>query len=127
MANSLFETPKFEPKIRAGKVQSFGILFLFLIPILALFGVFGKGATAHHHHEDGLEVLIEYPERARAGRAEVIRVQIINTSESKFENIQVHFEPKSMERLIEARFRPEANADLIIDLESLRPGEEKSG
>lgn len=121
--------PEFDRKIRFYPYQWIGIPLLLLIPILALFGVFGETMSISSASQSGIDLEIEYPSRTLYQSEHKIVVRVRNTSGNPLPPIIVSLEKRFLEGFSELSFIP-SNVVIVDDIyriviEPLQPGESR--
>lgn len=100
---------------------------MMLIPILALFGVFGE--TVHEVTESGreLEMHVRFPARFRYKMIDSITVSVRNASNQPIKSIHITFDRAYIESFSTVTFIPSVKqvteTVYIVELTDLRPGE----
>lgn len=117
------ELPELDRRLKFGVVQMAGLGALLLIPILALFRVFGLGEASVTARSSALELTVEYPPRLRYGTAEVVVADIKNTSSAAMETVTVIFDSSYLSKVSEPRFTPPTARAFELDLVNVAPGE----
>lgn len=108
-------------------LQLIGIPLMMLIPILALFGVFGE--TVHEVTESGreLEMHVRFPARFRYKMIDSITVSVRNASNQPIKSIHITFDRAYIESFSTVTFIPSVKqvteTVYIVELTDLRPGE----
>ena len=119
------ELPELRRKLKFGLMQMAGLALLVLIPLLALFEVFGQGDASVTGRSGALTLTVEYPPRLRFGTAEVIVTQVTNTSSAVMDTITVIFDSSLVSKVAEPRFTPPVTRAFELDLLHVRPGESR--
>lgn len=110
----LLKSPKRKPKFRMWHYQWIGLPLLFLIPALALLGVFGSQNKKIEFSGEALEGSIEYPEKLRFGQSEFVRLEIKNPNDSAISNLTIAFDKKYIEEFAENSFTPEVQSNYEV-------------
>lgn len=117
------ELPKLRRRLSFGLMQSVGLAVLLLIPILALFRLFGQGEAFVTGQSGQLKITAEYSERLRHGSADVLVAQVTNSGANAMDTVTVIFDSTYMSRLSEPRFTPPVARAFELDLIDIGPGE----
>lgn len=119
------ELPELRRRLRFGAWQMLGLGALFLIPLLALFKVFGQGDALVTGRSRALELTVEYPPRLRHGTSEVIVAVVRNSSGALLDTVTVIFDSSYVSGVAEPRFTPPVTRAFELDMEDVRPGESR--
>lgn len=106
-------------------MQIVGLGVLTLIPILAIFKVFGDGDASVSGRSATLALTVDYPPRLRYGTAEVLVAEVTNSSAAVMDTLKVIFDSTYVGKLAEARFAPPVSRAYELDLLNVRPGESR--
>lgn len=123
--DKLFQTPKITTKIRLWRYQWFGVSFLFIIPILALFGVFGTSSKKITRFEGGVEAIVTYPTTVRYGQSNTLQIELINRSGDQIDGLTTRFNANYINRFSEVSFVPEIQKSYEVDVRNLSPGKSR--
>ena len=74
------QPPPFQRKLQFHPTQRIGIPLLMILPILALFGLFGETYTTNHAENEQLSMQVEYATRYRYKMTNDLRVSVTNLS-----------------------------------------------
>lgn len=119
------ELPKLDRKLKFGVVQLLGLAMLVVIPVLALFEVFGQGEALVSTRSRTLDLAVEYPPRLRYGTAEVLVVEVRNSGAAVMDTVTLVFDSSYVSKMAEPRFTPPATRAFELDLLAVRPGESR--
>lgn len=111
--------------MKFGVVQMLGIGLLMLIPVLALFNVFGDGDATVRARSSTLSMTVEYSPRLRHATADVVVAEIRNSSGAFMDTVTVIFDSSYVSKVSEPRFTPPASRAFELDLLAMRPGESR--
>lgn len=108
--------------LRLHPFQWVGIPLIFLIPVLALFNVFGE--TRDYAEEAGSEIAlrVEYPTRYRYKQIESVHVEVENVSLARIDTIVVSFEPAYVRRFSTPNFIPAPTEPFEVEIYRVEPG-----
>ena len=106
-------------------MQMAGLALLVLIPVLALFKVFGQGEASVTGRSRTLTLTVEYPPRLRHGTAEVLVTLVRNAGPEVMDTITVIFDSSYVSKVSEPRFTPPVTRAFELDLLDVRPGESR--
>ena len=122
--------PKIQRRFQLERAQWIGIPLMLLIPILAVFGLFGNRPGEAHVVGDRLAVRVEYPSRLHYGVHEVLQIALRNESEQPIPSATVGLDRHYVEAFTNVTFTPEAedvtDREYRIPLGTLAPGEERT-
>ena len=119
------ELPELNRRLKFGVIQMVGLAALMLIPILALFSVFGLGEAFVSGRSSALALTVEYPPRLRHGAADVVVTEVTNTSSSAMDTVTVIFDSSYVGKVSEPRFTPPVSRAFELDLVNIAPGESR--
>jgi len=117
--------PHIAPKVRLGPSEKVGLPFLFLLPILAVAGVFGPRTEKVEAAAGPLAMSVEYPARLRFENSERLLVRVRNGGASPVSGISLAFDPEYMHAFSPATFDPAPDVSYLIDIDTLDPGESR--
>lgn len=103
--------------------QAAGLAVLVLIPILALFGLFGESWETTAAESAELEMWVRYPDRFRYKMINSLRIRIRNISGGKLDTVAVSFDPDYIRPFSNVAFTPSAARPYTVNLVGIRPGE----
>ena len=119
------ELPKLHRRLKFGVAQLLGLAVLVLIPVLALFQVFGQGEAHVSARSVGLNLALEYPPRLRHGTVDVLVAEIQNSSGALMDTVTVVFDSTYVSKMAEPRFTPPVTRAFELDLLNVQPGESR--
>lgn len=119
------ELPPLRRKLKFSPGQILGLGLLVLIPVLALFKLFGQGEAFASGRSSTLALTVEYPPRLRHGTAEVVVTEVRNTTAALMDTITVIFDSSYVSKVAEPRFTPPVTRAFELDLANVRPGESR--
>jgi hypothetical protein len=111
------------PRWTLTRKQWVGLPVLLLIPVLALFGVFGERTDTITTATRSLGVTVSYPARLRYRQTERLEIAVTNRTESAIDSVRVSLDTAYLARFIEVRVRPEPFASYDVRLADIAPGE----
>jgi hypothetical protein len=121
------QPPPFPRKIQLHRVQLIGMPLLMLIPLLALFGVFGETFATVEEANATLAVEVTYATRYRYKLANPLEVSVHNRSADRLSVVEVRLTKAYIDQFSGVSFtpQPEAITDefYIIELHDLAPTE----
>lgn len=118
--------PTVRRRIRISPLQAAGVGLLFLVPILALFGVFGESWAVARGGSGGIELEVRYPERYRYQQLEEMDVTVHNRSPDVIDTLTVLVEPRYLDRFSTVTFIPPQEEGLYeVPLIDVQPGERR--
>ena len=114
-------------KIRLHPFQIVGIPLLVLVPILALFGVFGETVDAVSASNQQLEMHVKYPTRFRYKMIDTITVSLFNASSQSIHSVQVGFDQAYLDKFSTVVLTPSVkhvtDAVYLVEVNDLQPAE----
>jgi hypothetical protein len=119
------KAPTIDPKIELSWKQRIGFPMLLVVPLLALFGMFGETQTRYHTSTASLGVAVAYPTRFRYRQVQSLHVTVRNLSSNVADTIRVSFDTAYISRFSSVRFEPPAKSAYIVELTSVQPSESR--
>jgi len=121
--------PEVHHKVSFYLYQIIGVLIIFLIPILALSGVFGATRDKAEASSEVFSIEVEYPTKFRYKTIDPLSIKIRNTSNSA-QSLTVTIEEEYLSHFTNVKFSPQekeiTNGKYIFDLGTLQAGESKT-
>lgn len=121
------QPPDFDRKLHFYPYQLIGLPILFLIPLLALFGVFGETSTTVEQVGSGITLEVEYSNRVHFQGLDGTEIRVQNTSDQAIPVLTVSIEKAFLDNYSDISFTPDVDAitdeAYIIRLEDVQPGE----
>lgn len=121
------QPPDFKRKFRLYSYQWIGLPLLFLLPVLAVLGVFGGVTETLTDEGSGITIDVEYPPRTRYEVLSKLDVTVTNTSTSPMSTLTVGFERHYIDAFSDTVFLPTVDrltdTAFEIDLHDVQPGE----
>lgn len=121
------QPPEITRKLQVNRVQLIGMPLIILLPVLALFGMFGETADTVSAASAQIELRVEYPTRFRYKLTHPITVSLHNISEQFFSTVQVGFEREYVEGFSMVTFTPTVkqitDTFYFVEINDLGPGE----
>lgn len=121
------EPPSIKRTLQFHRIQKIGIPILLLLPVLALFGVFGETFQSAHASNTQLTVDVEYPSRSRYKMINPVTVSVENTSSQTLSVVQIHFDRDYIDNFSNVSFTPEitkvTDEVYIVEITDLQPQE----
>ncbi|MFI5241664.1 MAG: hypothetical protein ACHQRL_01545 [Gemmatimonadales bacterium] len=111
------------PRLKLTRKQWVGLPFLLLIPVLALFGVFGERTATIATATPSLGVTVSYPERLRYRQTERLEIAVTNRSSNLVDSVSVSVDTAYLSRFMDVRVTPEPSAAYEVRLARIAPGE----
>jgi hypothetical protein len=109
------------------RYQWIAIPLLFLVPILAIFGVFGETATTVQSSQAGLELEVQYSDRILFQGLDGTEIAIRNTSDQVLETVTLSIDKAFLTAYSDIAFSPDVDVitdeAYIIELTNLQPGQ----
>jgi hypothetical protein len=119
------QAPSIHPKIELSWKQRIGFPVLLLVPLLALFGMFGESQAHYHTSSRSLDVSVDYPTRFRYRQVQSLHVTVRNVSPNVADTIRVSFDTAYISRFSSVRFDPATKSAYTVELTSVRPSESR--
>jgi len=119
------EPPPGTPRLRLTRLQRLGLPILFLIPILALFGLLGEHFTEAHARGAGVALDARYPDRAHYRQPLSIRLHVRNETATKLDTVTVVLDSAFMSGFSDVSMSATLNGAYIARLTALAPGESR--
>jgi hypothetical protein len=117
--------PTDTPHIRFTRKQWIGLPILTLIPLLALFGVFGNSTGSTAVASPSIGVTITYPDRMRYRQTERLDITVINRGARTLDSVLVSVDTSYLSRFIGVHANPSPTIDFGVPLSFLQPGESR--
>jgi hypothetical protein len=121
------QPPTVARRLQFHHLQLIGIPLLLLVPVLALFSVFGETVSSTVAASPELELHVEYPTRFRYKMIDTVMVSFTNVSARTLSSVQVEFERAYVEKFSTVAFTPSVkhvtDAAYIVEVNELLPGE----
>ncbi len=105
------------------RFQWVGIPLIVLMPILALFGVFGLTAQHVEDATPDLVLRVDYPARFRHKQTTRLVALVENTSPRTLDTLVVAFDPEYVRRFSELIFIPAPTEPFEMEFLDVKPGE----
>ncbi len=124
------QPPPIERRIQISKLQKIGIPLLLLLPLLALFRVFGETSATAHAANDVLALQVEYPTRYRYKMISPLIVEVTHLAETDPVTVTVEFSRPYMDRFSNVTFLPDVEAitpdSYRVELPDMAAGEART-
>ena len=98
---------------------------MLVIPIAALFGLFGERTALARAKSAGLDVVVSYPERFRYRQLQPLRLTVRNLSAQPIDTLTVSFDTSYISRFSSVRFDPPTKKAYVIELTDVKPMESR--
>jgi hypothetical protein len=120
---ALMQAPDTAPRFRLYPEQWIGLPFLILIPVLALFGVFGE--TSQHVEARGseIELKVDYLARYRYRQIGKLEVHVRNTTNRKMDTVTVAFDSRYVQQFSSPVLVPAPQIPFEVVLTDVLPDE----
>jgi hypothetical protein len=105
--------------------QTVGLSLMALIPILAMFRVFGDGTEFAKSSSPSLQTEVEYPAKFKFKQSKVLRVKVTNVSGYTLDTISVSIDTAYLSRFRGVSVTPEPKDAFTVELLKLHPGEKR--
>jgi len=121
------QPPEVDRKFQIHPYQMIGIPLMMLVPILALFGVFGESVHSVSTSGQQLDTSVEYPTRFRYKMIDEVIVSLSNVSDQAIPSVLVNFNRRYIDGFSTVTFTPSihsiTDSDYIVEVIDLQPGE----
>ena len=117
--------PEIDRHFRLYPWQWIGLPLLVLIPILALFGVFGHTWADVRDAGADVEMEVRYPTRFRYKELQAMYVRVRNRSDRMLDTVTVAFDTGYINRFSTVTFKPDISRAYEVELTDVVPGEER--
>lgn len=108
--------------MKLSRYQWVGIGLIVLVPVLALFEVFGESESQARSANAELAIRVEYPTRYRYKQINTVQVSVQNVSGAPIDTVIVSFDSAYASRFSDVTFIPSAKEPFAVELVDLRPG-----
>jgi hypothetical protein len=115
--------PDLPRRVRLYPGQWIGIPLLVLMPVLAIFGVFGETRSKVDATGAAVRLEVDYPTRLRDGKWSEVQVRIRNASGDVLDDVTVTFDDAYLRHFARVTFTPVLSLPLAVELNDLQPGE----
>lgn len=120
--------PEIKHKIAFYPHQVIGMIVVIVIPLLALFGMFGTTQGKESASSETLSFEIEYPERFRYKTIDPLKVSVENIS-NKAQTVTIALDKGYLSKFSNVTFSPEpqeiTHSEYVFELGEVRPGEKR--
>jgi hypothetical protein len=125
VSEKILESPSIPHRPKLKGFQWPGMAFLFLFPLLALFGIFDDLEHRVEASAGALYMEATYPSRLRLGQAATIKLRIKNFSAEDINGIELPMDWSYLNHFSEIRAHPPLGPDAAGQIGDLAPGAEK--
>jgi hypothetical protein len=119
--------PQFKPKFQIYGYQYIAIPILILVPLLAVFGVFGTTYASVESAGERARLRVDYPERVFTGESNEMAIHIRHVGTGDMTGIELWIDQSYLEQFTDVRFTPDittlTDEYAIIALENLAQSE----
>ncbi len=115
--------PEIDRRFRLHGVQWVGIPILLLIPVLALFGVFGERWQSVSGETTELSVALDYPSSYRYHIINSLRMEVTNRTEALLDTVTIDLDTSYIEHFSNVSGVPPLDHAYALKLLALEPGE----
>lgn len=117
------ELPKLDRNLRFGGWQLAGLGSIVLIPVLAVFNVFGEERDMVSARGATVSMVVDYPSRIRHGSLDAVAALVTNHGASPLDTVTVRFDSAYVARFTEPQFLPAETRAFEVELAHVAPGE----
>jgi hypothetical protein len=115
--------PEIDRRLRLYRWQWVGLPVLVLIPVLALFGVFGHTRGDARAVTGALELDVQYSTRYRFRDIQPMYARVRNRSTAALDTVTVAFDTAYVDRFSTVTFKPDISRAYEVELMDVLPGE----
>jgi hypothetical protein len=119
------EAPEIDRRIAIPAFRAAGLAVIVLVPVLALFGVFGERYASTAAEAGAIAVQVEFPSRFRYEMLNSITAAVTNRSGRVIDTVTVRLDSAYALRFSRADFTPSATEAYGVPLTSIAPGESR--
>lgn len=119
------QAPDAPRRFRLHGYQWIGLPLLFLVPALALLGVFGETWKRVEATGEDLALEVRYADRYRYKQINTVEAWVENRSGTRLDMVVVAFDPTYVRQFSAVAFIPTATEPFEVELYDLRPGERR--
>jgi hypothetical protein len=119
------EPPEVQRRFRLHLHQMIGVPLIALLPILALFRVFGDGIEFAKSSMASLKTEVEYPLKFKFKQSKILRVKVTNISEQTLDTVTVSIDTAYLSRFRNVSITPEAAEAYVVELTAIEPHEKR--
>lgn len=109
------------------RMQAIGVPLLVLIPVLALFGVFGTSSGFQRAQDDDLAVTVAYPERFRYKTVQPLTIEVRNGGDARLVGARVSIDAEYLDHFSTSALTPPpisvTDDRYVFALGDIAPGE----
>lgn len=120
------QSPELERRFTLYNYQYIAIPLLFVVPLLAVFGVFGETISQSEATSAALDLSITFPDRMHAGTQHEIEIRVTNRSAEPLSLARVLVDRDYLEQFANVSSTPHASEwtdeYAAIELEDISPG-----
>lgn len=113
--------PHIPPKVRLHRSEKLGLPFLFILPALAVTGLFGPKTAVTEGRSGAVEWSAEYPSRLRYQASERLIVRVKNRSQSPLPELKLAFDPTYIHAFTAVAFDPAPDTPYVVNIQNLGP------
>lgn len=119
------QAPEIDRRFRLYPYQWIGLPLMMLVPVLALFGVFGQSWDTARGATAALELELRYPSRFRYKQLNGMDVYVTNSSGRQLDTVTVSFDTAYINRFSTVTFVPSATGAYEVELTKVEPDERR--
>jgi hypothetical protein len=119
------QPPEVPRRLRLHLHQMIGLSLIALIPILAIFRVFGDGIEFTKASTPSLLTEVEYPSKFKFKQSKVLRVKVTNASANTLDTTTVSIDTAYLSRFRDVSVIPEPTESYVVEFLQLKPGEKR--
>lgn len=115
--------PNIQPRLLMHRSELVGMAIIAILPLLAIFNVFGPRHEQASAVSEALQLDLSYPSVLRHKALETIKVKVRNRSQRTIPEVAVTFDRAFMDGFSSLSFVPRPVRPFVVELRGLDPGE----
>lgn len=121
------QPPPFERRLKFPPLQIVGMVYILILPVLAVLGVFGESFASIDASGPTLEMSVDYPSRYRYKMTNPVNVTLRNVSGEVLDTVTVSFDADYIDQFSNVTFTPSVDTvtgnEYQVELTDIGPGE----
>lgn len=115
--------PEVPPRVRMHRGELVGMIVIALVPLLAIFGLFGPGTDQVRAGGDAIALEVRYPARYRLGMVQTMQARVSNRSASPMARVTLAVDSAYLKGFTTASPVPDFSRAYAVEMVDLAPGE----